>query len=736
MHSNSKVNNIDPDTWIKHFKDLMGSVKSHPNKDFEDHINSSISNSGPSIFNELNFRITLNEIQDAATALKRGKTSGPDRIRAEMVKALFQKFPSVIYKLFNNILTSGNFPSPWQYSILVPIHKKGNIHEAENYRGIAISSCLSKLFTNVLHNRLSQFAADNDLIPSNQIGFRKGFRTSDHILTLKTLIDKYIHTLPRKYLYVCFVDFKAAFDTIWRGALLYKLHQHGVGGNLMKVIQSMYSQVYYQVKCNNGLSSPFLSLVGVKQGCVLSPLMFNMFLSDLCDIFDDPCKPVSLHDVKLNCLLYADDLAILSEDHLGLQTCLNRLADYCTKWQLNINVKKTKVIIFNKGGLNISKYTFTFKGNTIEIVDKYCYLGVVFNRSGSFKDAIMNLRGKCLKAYFSLYQKMYNCHIPLSLKLFNSLVKPIGLYASEICTVDMWKTLSEDNLYSLCEKFDVEKVHIKFLKSALGVHRKACNSAVRGELGSLPLLLHSVKPIIKYLYRLKRLPADCLAYKSFLECKTLAGNNKPSWLSHMGNIFTTTNHSNDFSKFMRDEYYSPGHLLKSIPHELNRLYVEKWSGVISPEQPLSVTTSSSKLRTYARFKSQFCQEDYLIVQKSKRIRSDFSRLRVSAHRLMIESGRYNKPNKIPVDKRFCIVCKDGSVEDEIHFVCHCVVYNEKRSILFNTISDIFPKFTDMENDQKFVSIMTCFDGDSEAILLITNFISDCFEKRGSLLFST
>ena len=99
-------------------------------------------------------------------------------------------------------------------------------------------------------------------------------------------------------------------------------------------------------------------------------------------------------------------------------------------------------------------------------------------------------------------------------------MKPIGLYASEICTVDMWKTLSEDNLYSLCEKFDVEKVHIKFLKSALGVHRKACNSAVRGELGSLPLLLHSVKPIIKYLYRLKRLPADCLAYKSFLECKT------------------------------------------------------------------------------------------------------------------------------------------------------------------------------------------------------------------------
>ena len=126
-------------------------------------------------------------------------------------------------------------------------------------------------------------------------------------------------------MYACFVDFKSAFDTVWRRALLYKILKLGVAGNFLNIIENMYSSVNYCVKLDGSLSDSITSNVGVKQGCVLSPLLFNMFLSDLPDIFDNSCDPVNLLDVKLSCLMFADDLIILSESASGLQSALNKL---------------------------------------------------------------------------------------------------------------------------------------------------------------------------------------------------------------------------------------------------------------------------------------------------------------------------------------------------------------------------------------------------------------------------
>ena len=120
--------------------------------------------------------------------------------------------------------------------MLTPVHKKGSSNCPDNYRGIAVSNHLCKLLCSILNNRLSEFTEENKCIPKNQIGFKPGSRTSDHILTLKTIIDKYINKLPRKYLFTCFVDFKSAFDTVWRLALFYKLLKCGIGGNYLSLI--------------------------------------------------------------------------------------------------------------------------------------------------------------------------------------------------------------------------------------------------------------------------------------------------------------------------------------------------------------------------------------------------------------------------------------------------------------------------------------------------------------------
>ena len=106
-----------------------------------------------------------------------------------------------------------------------------------------------------------------------------------------------------------------------------------------------------RIKINNETTRCFRTYKGVKQGCILSPRLFNIFLNDLPEIFDNSCNPVNLGtDQKINCLMYADDLIILSESEEGLQECMHKLDKYTDKWGLKINIDKTKVMIIQKGG--------------------------------------------------------------------------------------------------------------------------------------------------------------------------------------------------------------------------------------------------------------------------------------------------------------------------------------------------------------------------------------------------
>ena len=108
----------------------------------------------------------------------------------------------------------------------------------------------------------------------------------------------------------------------------------GVGGNFLNVIESMYDNVLYRVKIEGQLSPTISSSLGVKQGCVMSPLLFNLFLSDLPCIFSNDCHPVKICDLNLNCLMFADDLVLISQSAEGLQNCLNITATNCDKYLL------------------------------------------------------------------------------------------------------------------------------------------------------------------------------------------------------------------------------------------------------------------------------------------------------------------------------------------------------------------------------------------------------------------
>ena len=216
-----------------------------------------------------------------------------------------------------------------------------------------------------MNNRLLEFLDSNNLIKPNLIDFRKGYRTSDHVFVLKNLID--IYTQLKIKIYACFVDFRKAYDMVWRNGLFFKLIKLGISKTFVMLMIDMYSKVSSSVKLHSGLSPPFESSVGVSN---LGPTVFDIFVNDIPEIFDSNGEPVQLKDCSLNCLLYADDLILLSESKIGLQSCINNLKMYTERWKMSINMKKTNILVFQIYGRKI-KPSIYWGNNKVELTDSY-----------------------------------------------------------------------------------------------------------------------------------------------------------------------------------------------------------------------------------------------------------------------------------------------------------------------------------------------------------------------------
>ena len=251
------VDKISPEKWFCHFKGLMYKENglSEDHMDMKRKLQNHASKNN---FSPLDFRITTDEILKGISKLKKDKSPGKDSVTNNMIKAGQYELVPVLAKVFNMILLSGQFPDTWASGIIKPLFKGGSMYDPSDYRRITLSSCFGKLFCSLLNKRLVNFLNDNEIYKPNQIAFREGNRTSDHIFVIKTLIDKYIKNCcsnkPRT-LFVCFVDLRKAFDTVWRDALLFKMLELGIGGNFYNVIENLYGKSRASVKLNQGLKA-------------------------------------------------------------------------------------------------------------------------------------------------------------------------------------------------------------------------------------------------------------------------------------------------------------------------------------------------------------------------------------------------------------------------------------------------------------------------------------------------
>ena len=636
--------------WTDYFEQLY---KPNDNElNFDEEIASFLSDESTS--HDLDFPFTCKEIRQGLSRLKINKKEGIDSISNEMLKYGSSVLTLPLVKLFNFILNSTNFPVTWNMSLISTIYKKGDKNNCNNYRGISLSSCLSKLFTGLLQNRLITHLENNNFFSPFQAGFRPDHRTTDHIFAIKTIINKYVYKL-KKPVYGCFVDFAKAFDSVSRNSLLYKLTNTKIGGNFYKLIRNMYSNTKFRFKKDDKLGPERTSYRGVKQGDGLSPLLFNIFINDLCDSFDEDCKPVFIEDIGINCLLYADDLLIISETEKGLQNCISILEQYCSRWKLEVNLDKTKVIIFNSRK-KILINDIQYKNSSIEQVFNYQYLGVNISYTGNLKQASLDLSAKATKALFSMNSKIKEystMNIETLLKLFDSIIQPILTYASEI-----W--ISDYKIDLMNDKYPFELVHLKSCKFSLGVHNKTSNLATRCELNRLPVLISILKLMHSYYCRLVKLPSGRLLQKLYQTDKQLFRQGGKSWLTNIKHIEKLLG-MQDLCNYSKDKFLD---VLKTF-------YNKKIDNNLAHIK----ASSDSKLELFSTLYNSNIP-CYLNMKSSKDKRSLITKFRLSCHTLNIETLRYCRP-KVSRDRRFCPFCPE-SVESEEHFLLECKKYDSLR----------------------------------------------------------
>jgi hypothetical protein len=644
----------------------------------------------------LDFAITSEELVDASKRMKYGKAHGTDIVCNEMIFALANSYPKLVLRLFNNILQTSEIIPAWITGLIVPIHKDGPKLDPGNYRGITLMSCLGKLFLSILNARLMVYALDKKILSCNQLGFVSGNRTSDAHIIINNMVNKLCHKSNKK-IFSCFVDFRKAFDLVPRDTLLKKLMKYGINGKFFNIIRNIYTNDKACIKLNGKCSAPFDIDIGVRQGCILSPLLFNIFLSDLAK---------SLHDIKfpavgnINSLFWADDLVMFSDSEEGLQKMLNVLEIYCKDNELTVNTKKTKCMIFNKTGRLILR-AFYLNNVQLECVRDYKYLGFIITPSGEINTGLKDLRDRAFRAFMKVKRDLgesFNQDVSLILSLIDSLIKPILLYAS-----DFW------GCFNLPKSNPIENMYMSMLKQVLGVQKQTTNDGVLLELGRVPIVYEAKRLSIKNWERIIRGKGNEPLLDSFKDSLNL---NLPWTIQIKSNLENI-----GLSNFYMRNYSSKG------PYVFKKLF-QRLCDIFHQETFEKIRGNRSKLRTYAIFKKEIGFEKYLSDVKNVSMRTKVTKFRLSNHKLMIESGRH-KGIKNP-DERFCPFCPEV-VENEFHFLFNCPIYHIPRERFINPITNIIYNFQALPGEQKLQLVMSCMDQD------LCSFISNSMDIRDFLI---
>ena len=246
----------------------------------------------------------------------------------------------ILTAICHKIWKTGECPTTWTQSLVITLPKKGNLQLCQNYRTISLISHPVKVMLKIILNRLQPQA--EEIIAEEQAGFRAGRSTAEQIFNLRILSEKYLQ--HQQNLYLIFKDFKKAFDRVWYEALWANMRNYKFNASIIRAIENLYDKAQSAVLFNGSTGEWFRTTVGVRQGCLLSPTLFNIFLERImCEALDGHEGSVSIGGRLITNFRFADDIVVNAEEEEEAGVLVDRLDRTTTKVQNGDRSRQDKI---------------------------------------------------------------------------------------------------------------------------------------------------------------------------------------------------------------------------------------------------------------------------------------------------------------------------------------------------------------------------------------------------------
>jgi len=581
-----------------------------------------------------------------------------------------------IVELFHLALEQRYIPREWKRAKLSPIYKKGSKADPGNYRMIAVSGTLYRLYANTLRDLVTDWAVKKRKIPDTQFGFYPGRNTLQPIFILRHLVHAARHMKHgnRPHLHAAFVDFSQAYDTVSRPCLWEHLHRNRMPKHLLEVIQQIYEGDEYvlvdgikKVSTNN--RDEATSLRGVKQGCPLSPLLFSLYINDIEWVIEGCEGAVTgTESLRVASLLFADDLVLTSNSIAQLQKMLRRLQSYAANKGLVVNTGKSQVVNFNSYVHSNIPDVF-YDGRKLEKRGSFKYLGMLFDKHLNLDKAIEQAAQPFAAAIRRVRELGYKWGVRdrphVMLWLFRTYALSAGMYASQVWSTQYLtaRKVFENVMQRRC---------MVFLKRMLRVKNSTSNWVVLRECAQEPLQFYWLRATAKFWNSL--LEANSITLRGVLKADMALGNAgmHTCWSRQLKEGLSDLHNAATYKENLR--------LFQKL--DLNKLRCDvryRQQSIWREAECLSPETSSKKvavyhgwfaepLRRYTDPRCPACLPQYLLLNLSNRVLRNVSRFRLRGHNLQSETRLYLDKDR---SASGCPLCGSDNLQDEKHMVFDC-----------------------------------------------------------------
>lgn len=378
--------------------------------------------------------ITKHEIEDALKHIKLNKATGPDKIATEVLLALEGFGIEILHKLFNNIYNTGTFPKEMMRSIFIALPKKPSAIECEDYRTISLMSHITKILLRIIMKRMR--AKIHPEIGEEQFGFMPDKGTRNAVFVLKNIIERTIEM--QQDVFLCFLDYKKAFDRVKHIDLLKMLHRVGIDDKDLQLIQNIYFEQSAAICLGDEMSEWINIKKGVRQGCVLSPDLFSLYSEVILREIDDE-EGIKVGGVNINNLRFADDTVLLADSKQKLQNLVDIINEKSIEKGMQLNEKKTVCMVTSKKtkaqdkpGCNIS-----VNNQILKQVESFKYLGTTLAWDGRDEKEIRIRIAQAKDTFNKMKNILRNKNISFQtrFRVLRCYVYPVLMYNSETWTI-------------------------------------------------------------------------------------------------------------------------------------------------------------------------------------------------------------------------------------------------------------------------------------------------------------